>query len=371
MDAGLAAVVAAMLAVTVAVTPAAGPLDLVAAVIGGLALVAWRRAPLVALVISTLCMLVYAVHAQPGPPAAFAVLVSVYGTTRAGHRLPAFLAGLVFLGASLATNLSTAAAQDDQEVVQQTVLLLGWFLAAGVAGTVAKHHRAYLDQAEQRAAEAERTREEAARRRAGEERLRIARELHDSLTHSISVIKVQAGVAVHLARKRGDEVPASLLAIQEASGDAMRELRATLEVLREEGADAGDTSASGLDRLDDLVDRARSTGLPATVTVSGRRRELPAEVDRAAYRIVQEALTNVSRHAGGAAASVRIDYGGEELVVQVDDDGTAARDTPPVPGVGLLGMRERVTALGGRLRAEPRPEGGFTVRAELPLEGAS
>ncbi|MEV4084445.1 ATP-binding protein, partial [Nonomuraea fuscirosea] len=128
---------------------------------------------------------------------------------------------------------------------------------------------------------------------------------------------------------------------------------------------------SGLDRLDDLVDRARSTGLPATVTVSGERRRLPAEVDRAAYRIVQEALTNVSRHAGGAAASVRIDYGGTELVVQVEDDGGARSDAPPVPGVGLVGMRERVTALGGRLRAEPRAEGGFTVRAELPLGDAS
>jgi signal transduction histidine kinase len=177
-------------------------------------------------------------------------------------------------------------------------------------------------------------------------------------------------VAVHLARKRGEEVPAALLAIQEASGDAMRELRATLEVLRDsDGPDGPDDrpADSRLDRLDDLVERARSTGLPTTVTISGVRHELPAEVDRAAYRIVQEALTNVSRHAGGAAAAVRIGYGGAELVVQVDDDGLASRDTPPVPGVGLLGMRERVTALGGRLSAEPRPEGGFTVRAELPL----
>ncbi|MEV4188474.1 ATP-binding protein, partial [Streptosporangium canum] len=125
--------------------------------------------------------------------------------------------------------------------------------------------------------------------------------------------------------------------------------------------------ASGLDRLDDLVERARSTGLPATVTISGTRRELPAEVNRAAYRIVQEALTNVSRHAGGAAAAVRIDYADEELVVQVDDDGKADPAAPPVPGTGLLGMRERVASLGGRLRAEPRPAGGFTVRAELPL----
>ncbi|MEV4168107.1 sensor histidine kinase [Nonomuraea sp. NPDC049709] len=377
MDAALAVVVGAMLWLTVVVNPSAGTIDFVAVLIGSAALVGWRRAPLVPLVVSTICMLVYSAHAQPGPPVAFPVLVAVFGSVRTGRRLLPTLAGVVFLGTTLAVNLAKAPGGDPQAIVQNTTLLLGWFLAAAVMGTVTRHRQAYLEQAEQRAAEAERTREEVARRRAGEERLRIARELHDSLTHCISVIKVQAGVAVHLARKRGDEVPASLLAIQEASGDAMRELRATLEVLRDTddrdgpesdpGQEGGVPAASGLDRLDDLVDRARSTGLPATVTVSGRRRELPAEVDRAAYRIVQEALTNVSRHAGGAAASVRIDYGGDELVVQVDDDGTASADAPPAPGVGLLGMRERVTALGGRLRAEPRAEGGFTVRAELPL----
>ncbi|MEV5494484.1 histidine kinase [Nonomuraea fuscirosea] len=413
VDGALAVVVAVLQSATVLTNPGAGALDLAAVLVASAALVAWRRAPLVPLLVSTLGMIVYAAHAQPGPQAAFPVMVAVFGAVRAGHRVPAALAGTLFLGVALAANLAgVPSGQDPQPIVQQTVLLLGWFLAAGVAGTVTRHRQAYLEQAEQRATEAERTREEMARRRAGEERLRIARELHDSLTHSISVIKVQAGVAVHLARKRGDEVPAALLAIQEASGDAMRELRATLEVLRDDAAQERDpddgpggsptggpddgqdggsrenphaarhedgradrhedtepvrAGPSGLDRLDDLVDRARSTGLPATVTVSGERRRLPAEVDRAAYRIVQEALTNVSRHAGGAAASVRIDYGGTELVVQVEDDGGARREAPPVPGVGLVGMRERVTALGGRLRAEPRAEGGFTVRAELPL----
>ncbi|MFI7707303.1 sensor histidine kinase [Nonomuraea sp. NPDC049480] len=362
MDGLLAAVVAVLLSVIVFDTPRAGALDLAAVLIGSLALVAWRRAPLVSLIVSTVCMLAVAAHIQPGPPAAFPVLVSVFAAVRAGHRLAAALAGAAFLSAGLLANLPST--DGDGQNLQNTTLMVGWFLAAGVVATVTRHRQAYLEQAEQRAAEAERTREEVALRRAGEERLRIARELHDSLTHSISIIKVQAGVAVHLARKRGEEVPAALLAIQEASSDAMRELRATLEVLRDSDVEA---PASGLDRLDDLVERARSTGLLATVTISGTRRELPAEVDRAAYRIVQEALTNVSRHAGGAAAAVRIDYAGDELVVQVDDDGKAAADAPPVPGTGLLGMRERVAALGGRLRAEPRPEGGFTVRAELPL----
>ncbi|WP_031163389.1 sensor histidine kinase [Streptosporangium roseum] len=364
-DGLLAAVMAVLLSVVVFNTPRAGALDLAAVLAGSLALVAWRRAPLLSLLISTACMLVVAAHIQPGPPAAFPVLVSVFGAVGAGHPLAAALAGLAFLGVDLVAHLPGADGAGQN--LQSTTLLVGWFVAAGVAATVTRHRQAYLEEAEQRAAEAERTREETARRRAGEERLRIARELHDSLTHSISVIKVQAGVAVHLARKRGEDAPPALLAIQEASGDAMRELRATLEVLRDPDSSDVEPPASGLDRLDDLVERARSTGLRAAVTISGTRRELPPEVDRAAYRVVQEALTNVSRHAGGAAAAVRIDYADEALVVQVDDDGKADPDAPPVPGTGLLGMRERVAALGGRLRAEPRLGGGFTVRAELPL----
>ncbi|MEU4231896.1 sensor histidine kinase [Nonomuraea sp. NPDC026600] len=366
-DATVSVALTVMLLVVALSTPGTGVLDYVVVVAGSLSLLLVRRAPVVALVICTACMLVFSVDAHPGPTAAFPVIVSVFATVNAGHRLVAAGAGAVFLGGSLAADLATTTDQPALSILQNTSLLIGWFVAAGVAATVSRHRQAYLHQVEERAAEAERTREEVALRRAGEERLRIARELHDSLTHSISIIKVQAGVAVHLARKRGDEVPPALLAIQEASGDAMRELRATLEVLRDPDADAGEAPGSGLDRLDDLLDRARSAGLPATMLITGTRGSLPAEVDRAAYRIVQEALTNVARHAGGASAAVRIDYGLDELVVQIDDDGRAGGDATHVPGVGLLGMRERVAALGGRLRAEARPEGGFTVRAELPV----
>ncbi|MFB4315857.1 sensor histidine kinase [Actinomadura sp. 21ATH] len=365
-DGLLAAGLAVLVTAIVVITPGADALDVAAAVAGSLALAAWRRAPLVALLAGTAFMLALALHLEPGPVAAYPVMVAVFAAVRAGRPVAAAAASAVFLGADLAVNLPEIT--ESVQGLQGSTLLIGWFVAAGVAGTVTRHRQAYVAEAERRAAEAERTREEAALRRAGEERLRIARELHDSLTHSISIIKVQAGVAVHLARSRGEDVPPALLAIQEAGGDAMRELRATLEVLRDTDPPGGEPPASGLDRLDDLVERARAAGLPATVTVSGTRRELPAEVDRAAYRIVQEALTNVSRHAGGAAAAVRVDYVDGELVVQVDDDGAADPAAPPVPGTGLLGMRERVAALGGRLRAEPRPEGGFTVRAELPAK---
>jgi signal transduction histidine kinase len=241
-----------------------------------------------------------------------------------------------------------------------------WLVTAliGVVATAQWHAR--LREVEKRAEEALRTREETARRRAVEERLRIARELHDSLTHSISVIKVQAGVAAHLARKKGEEPSEALLAIQEASSDAVRELRSTLDVLRRDD----DLNGSGLALLPRLVERARSSGVPTTYTICGAKRPLPPEVDQTAYRVVQEALTNISRHAGKATASVQITYDPGSLTIRVDDDG-AGSQRPPVPGYGLVGMRERVTALGGKLRAEPGASGGFTVLAELPLDDAS
>jgi signal transduction histidine kinase len=256
---------------------------------------------------------------------------------------------------------------------RQRFLAAGWGISAGVMVVASRLWLLHLREVEQRADEAERTKDEAARSRAMEERLRIARELHDSLTHSISVICVQAGVAVHLARKRGDEVPPALLAIQEAGADAARELRTTLSVLRT----SEDGDSSDLGQLDRLAARARAAGLPVTVTITGTQRVLPPDVDQAAYRIVQEALTNVSRHAGQARASVHLHYTPEVLSVQVDDDGPASShgngtgSRPGGPGLGLIGMRERVTALGGRLHAGHRDGGGFQVRAELPAPAPS
>jgi signal transduction histidine kinase len=250
----------------------------------------------------------------------------------------------------------------------------GWLVSIVGMLVAGRMWQLHLREAEQRAEEAERTRDEVALRKAVEERLRIARELHDSLTHSISVIQVQAGVAAHLARKRGEEVPAALAAIQEASADASRELRATLGVLRA----ADDSDCSGLRQLDALIARARAAGLPVAVTVGGTERQLTPDVDQAAYRIVQEALTNVTRHAGQACATVHLQYGPGLLTVQVDDDGAAnggsgggAPAPQPTSGMGLIGMRERVSALGGRLDAGPRAGGGFRVRAELPARAAS
>ncbi|SFF62936.1 Signal transduction histidine kinase [Actinopolymorpha cephalotaxi] len=323
---------------------------------GGLALVARRRSPVAVLVVTGLCALGYQAVGFDVPVVAY--LFAVYAAVRAGHRIVTVAASVLMLAVlPFAIVVSPQDASVSKAFAQaRDVLQIAWLIAAGAAGEA-------LRQAERRADEAERTREETARRRADEERLHIARELHDSLTHQISVIKVQAEAAVHLARKRAEPVPEALVAIREASREAARELRATLEALRDDEL----SPPSGLDQVPDLLRRARAAGLDATLTIEGVRRGVPAAVDRTAYRIVQESLTNIARHAGATEASVRIGYRRDALDVRVDDDGKATVDAVPVPGVGLLGMRERVTALGGHLRAAPRDEGGFTVHAVLPV----
>ncbi|MFV2104808.1 sensor histidine kinase [Micromonospora sp. LOL_024] len=324
--------------------------------VGGLALALRRHAPVPVLVVTGLCAVGYQAAGFDVPAVAY--LFAVYAAVRAGHRTVTVAASVIMLAAlPLAAGVSGLHDIGDAFTQARDALELAWLIAAGAAGEA-------LRQAERRADEAERTREETARRRAYEERLHIARELHDSLTHQISVIKVQAEVAVHLGRRRGEQVPAALLAIREAGRDAARELRATLEALRDDDG----SPSRGLDHVPELLQRARTTGLDATLTIEGRRTDLPTTVERTAYRIVQESLTNINRHAAAATASVRIAYRPDALAIQVDDDGSARPDSAAVPGVGLLGMRERVTALGGHLHAEPRREGGFTVRAELPVD---
>ncbi|MFF7794490.1 histidine kinase [Streptomyces sp. NPDC007991] len=326
---------------------------------GGLALAARRRAPVPVLAVTGLCAVAYQAAGFDVPAVAY--LFAVYAAVRAGHRAAAVAASLTVLGALPLAALASGLHDTGEAFARaRGALEIAWLIAAGAAGEA-------LRQAERRADEAERTREETARRRADEERLRIARELHDALTHQISVIKVQADAAVHVARRRGEEVPEALLAIREAGREAARELRVTLEALRDDDT----TPPRGLDDVPDLVERAGGTGLKATLTIEGQRHDVPAAVGRTVYRIVQESLTNIARHADADTASVRIDCRPDALSLRIDDDGKATTAVAPAPGVGLQGMRERVTALGGRLRAEPRGEGGFTVQAELPLDGAS
>jgi signal transduction histidine kinase len=214
--------------------------------------------------------------------------------------------------------------------------------------------------------------------------MRIARELHDVLAHNISLINVQAGVALHLMDEQPGQSRSALVAIKQASNDALGELRSVLDILRQGDEAAPRSPASGLADLDGLVAGAGATGLEVRTRVEGTPRPLPAGTDLAAYRIVQESLTNVTRHAGPATATVRIAYGRDALTVQVDDDGKGLESAggrpgsdsdrsnrrPDRSGNGIRGMRERVAALGGDLTAGSRPGGGFRVLAHLPLDDA-
>ncbi|MFB7513611.1 sensor histidine kinase [Streptomyces sp. NPDC056144] len=229
-------------------------------------------------------------------------------------------------------------------------------LATSEFARVRREQRAQL-RAERAAAE---------RRRADEERLRIARELHDVLAHSISVINVQAGVGLALLDTDPEQARTALATIKAASKEALGEVRQVLDTLRAPGA-APRAPAPGLDRLPELVEQAAATGLDVSVTVSGPRTALPPGADLAAFRIVQEALTNVVRHSGSRTARVEIARGPDRLDLRVDDDGPATGTEAGGSGNGLAGMRERAAALGGTIDAGTRPDGGFRVHAVLPL----
>ncbi|MEV2275916.1 histidine kinase [Nocardiopsis sp. NPDC049922] len=268
----------------------------------------------------------------------------------------------------------------------RALTILAWMIVVIAAAEICRHRAAYLRQVEERMLEAERTREEEARRRATEERLHIARELHDVIAHNISLINVQAASAVH--RRDPDEAYAALAAIKTASKDTLRELRATLGVLRqvdeaESGCAEGGAPVAptrGVDQLPELVRRTREAGVDVRLVVDGVEDAdradgatvaaavgLPAPVGLATYRIAQEALTNIRRHSGARRADVAIERAPGEVAVRIVDDGRAATaDTRP-EGNGLRGMRERVSALGGRFEAGPLPTGGFLVRAVFPL----
>jgi signal transduction histidine kinase len=329
-------------------------------VAGPVALLGRRRWPVATLlVVAAVTVLFYALG-YPFGPAWLALLVAFWTAVTGGRRLAAWLTAMVAIPAYVGLT-----ALFDRAPVPTTVGLvahLGWLLVVLAAAEVARIRREQVQ-------EAARTRAEEDRRRAGEERMRIARELHDVLAHNISLINVQAGVALHLMDEQPGQSRTALVAIKEASNDALRELRSVLDILRQ-GGDAPRSPTSGLDNLEGLVANAAAAGLEVHTRVEGTPRPLPTGVDLAAFRIVQEALTNVTRHAGPASATVLVGYGSEELTVQVDDDGRGPAGNGTAQRNGIRGMRERAAALGGELAAGPRPGGGFRVRARLPLDGA-
>jgi signal transduction histidine kinase len=342
------------------------PLDtlgFVLLVAGPVALLGRRRWPLATLlVVAAVTVLFYALG-YPFGPAWLALIVAFWTALTGGQRLAAWLTAAVAIPAFMA--LTTLFGRTPVPSLGGVVAHLGWLLVVLVVAEVVRIRR-------ERALEAARTRAEEDRRRAGEERLRIARELHDVLAHNISLINVQAGVALHLMDEQPGQSRTALVAIKQASSDALLELRSVLDILRQ-GGDAPRSPTSGLDSLDGLVANAATAGLEVRTRLEGTPRPLPAGVDLAAFRIVQEALTNVTRHAGRpATATVLVAYGDADLTVEVDDDGRGHRAPGATPGGGngIRGMRERAAALGGELTAGPRAGGGFRVSAHLPLDGA-
>ena len=216
-----------------------------------------------------------------------------------------------------------------------------------------------------RAQQAERTKKEASRR-VHEERLRIAREVHDIVAHSIATINVQAGTAVHVLDKRPEQARAALLAIKQASADAIRELRTTVGTMRGAGSSP---SEARLARLPELVSMAQSFGLDADLRISGEPCDLPSSIDLAAYRIFQESITNVIRHAQASRVALSLTYGPDRIELRVEDDGRGHDcEETVVEGNGTRGMRERASLLGGDFSAGPLSSGGFIVQAQLPYD---
>jgi signal transduction histidine kinase len=340
------------------------PLDALAYALlaaGPIALVARRRYPVAVLFFVLGVTLAYWVIGYGRGPIFFALIVAFFTAVITGHRLAAILD--LVLGYIGFLWLPYALGRAGAPSLAAGLGLGAWLLVLLSAAE-------FLRVRKERGLEAARIREEEARRRAGEERLRIARELHDALGHHISLINVQAGVALHLMEEHPEQTRASLSAIKQASKEALTELRSVLDILRQVDEPAPRTPTPTLRQLDDLVSRAAAAGLEVRTESAGEVRPVPFGVDVAAFRIVQEALTNVARHAGPASATVRIAYGEHDLTVQVDDDGRGpGGHGTPGSGKGILGMRERVGALGGELEAGPRAEGGFRVRARLPLDG--
>ena len=330
-------------------------------------LAARRRFPLAVLATSVASGLAFAALGLPPAFLGPAILVPVY-TVAAYCDRRASLAGLAAVEVAMAAvQLTPASAEMATWVGNALVVAAAWLL-----GRFVGDRRVYAAQLEARTAELEQAREELARRAVAEERLRIARELHDVVAHSMSVIAVQSGVGALVADTQPEEARKALAAVEATSRTALEELRRLLGVLRQDGEPQGSlTPTPGLAGLDTLLAQMAEAGLAVKLRVEGTRPQVPPGVDLSAYRIVQEALTNVVRHAGPARAQVVVCYGDQEVTLEVTDDGRGAAalagDGRAGTGHGLIGMRERVALFGGDLQVGPRPGGGFRVAARLPF----
>lgn len=342
-------------------------LSLVLITLGAAALVFRRRAPMTVLALTGTASVVESVTGDPRAPVAMSAVIALYTVASTTDRPTTWRVGLLTMtvltgSAMLAGPLPWYA--------QENLAIFAWTGIGATAGDAVRSRRAFVAAIRERAERAERTREEEARRRVAEERLRIARDLHDVVAHHIALVNVQAGVASHVMDKRPDQAKEALAHVREASRSALNELRATVGLLRQSGDPEAPTEpAPGLDRLDELVGTFRSAGLRVEIARADEGTTLPAAVDLAAYRVIQEALTNVQKHAGPEAkAEVSVVRVGPNVEITVLDDGAGDDEGAEDGGHGLLGMRERVTALRGTLTTGPRYGGGFRVHAILPVK---
>ncbi|MEV7817709.1 MULTISPECIES: sensor histidine kinase [Streptomyces] len=294
-----------------------------------------------------------------------ASLVALYTLATRSSRSTAWVAGVA---ASLAITTVYAATRGQSPISGAALLRFDLAIAATALGDAVRSRRLRLAEVEARVERAERSREEEARRRVTEERVRIARELHDVVAHHMTLVNAQAGVAHHLLRTDPDLAYQALAHIKDNSRTALDELRATVGLLRQPD-DSPDslTPIPGLADLDVLVANLRAGGLPVKLKRRGLPRPVTSTTELTAYRIVQEALTNTHKHASAQHVEVTLDYGADVLRVTVTDDGLPGTAQSHGTGHGLIGMHERATAIGGTVTAGPRPEGGFQVHAELPL----
>jgi signal transduction histidine kinase len=344
---------------------------------GPAALAVRERSPVVALLGSLAATVAYFSLNYPNGPAFLAAIVGVFTALRLGRRGATWLSVAAAFGAFLVVA---------HPGLRDVLFAAFGSLATLVFGEGARARAAWYremvlarEEEQKRARdEEERAHQEQERRQASEERLTIARELHDVLGHHLSLINVQAGVGLHLMDERPEQARTALAAIKHASAEALRETRAVLAALNPDPGSAPRAPLPGLDDLDALVKEVGAAGPPVTLAVEGTPRALPPEVGRAAYRIVQEALTNVRRHAGpSATATIRIAYGRIGVVVEIVDDGIGGAGTiggpepgadPATEGNGIAGMRERAKALGGTVTAGPRPgRAGFQVRFSVEV----
>jgi signal transduction histidine kinase len=374
----LAAVAAALTADGVASQGRApSPLGLLV-LAGTIAVLAARhRAPLATVPATCLAIAACLATLDAGDTVVLPGVVAAYAAAAHGdrRRSPALIVVLVPVVILLVLAFSSDADSTDPVPVEKLVVNVAATVAAVLMGDATRSRRRARAAEEARRAQEEREREHDAGRRLAEERLTIARDVHDVVAHSIVAINVQAGVAAHLLRTRPEHAEAALLEIKRVSGAALTDLRATLGLLRTDDDPEGTPlrPTDPLGRLDGLADPLRAAGLSVDVAVEGDASGVPVAVGTAAFRIVQEALTNVLRHAGAAGAAVRVAVGTDAVSVLVTDDGGATVAAgPPTPtpggsGAGLRGMRERAAAVGGTAEAGPADDGTWTVRARLPL----